>query len=165
MHGDEAKALIKNSWVRQKLRPAFKSDEDFDAFTKAVSQETQMFETGRKLVGNSATAERAAEDAEIPDNPYTVALQKAMLGQPLSAISDAYKIWRQIGFKPDPSLNAKIAEILFSTEIKPDIGTLLRRGPGPRTNPMTKPAGAISGVGDVSAPMAAVDLTKAIPLQ
>lgn len=161
LSGDESKSLIKNSWMRKQLRPAFKSEEEFNAFADAVSQETNMFETARKIVGGSQTAERAAEDMSEQKGPLGEVLERMLGGAHIFGIRDAYKLWRDIGFKPDPKLNAKIAEILFSTHVEPDIGMLLRGGKTPpKVNPAAGAAGATRGVGAAAAPMATVDLTK-----
>ena len=62
--GDEAKSLIKNPWMRDQMKPFFKTEADFNNFVDAVTAERNMFETGRKVLGGSDTAGRVAEDVE-----------------------------------------------------------------------------------------------------
>ena len=58
LSGDEAKALIKNPWMRDQLKPIFKSSKDFEEFVDSVMQERLMFETKQMALGGSQTAAR-----------------------------------------------------------------------------------------------------------
>lgn len=122
--GDEAKSLIKNSWVRDQLRPAFKTQKDFDEFVESVTNELQMFRTNNRIVGNSATAERLAED-----NQGTKALgigSKLWAGNLVSAARDTYQLYRDLGLRDNPELNEKIARIIFQAPISEKVQQQLK---------------------------------------
>lgn len=120
LSGDEAKAIIKNNWMRRQLQPIFRTPQDFDAFANAVTNEQKMFGTKYEMLGNSATAKRLAEDqsgenllaaggAKIAENVAT--------GHWLSAAKNAIRMYRDVGIRPNPKLNEQIAKILFGTPI------------------------------------------------
>lgn len=151
--GDEAKALINNDWMRRQLKPAFKSDADFDAFVESVAQESRMFSRRRAITGGSQTAERQAEDAspliahaergaEIASN-----LTK---GNPLKAVMNFYRMYKDVGLLPDNKLNEATAKILFSplvpyakTEEAKAIRSLLSPPPRGQGNYLAGPARAV----------------------
>lgn len=63
--GNEARAAAgdkQGSWLRQQIRPFFRSDAEFDKFTSSVDAENRMFIRQHQLRGNSATAARQGED-------------------------------------------------------------------------------------------------------
>lgn len=120
--GDEAKAIIKNPWMRDQLKPAFKTDAEFNAFVDAVTAENSMFKTANSVLGGSPTAARMAEDAggtgdRLAQGGKIVA--KLMGGHFLSAAKTAWQFYRDIGLRPNPELNEKTAKILFSTHFDP----------------------------------------------
>lgn len=117
LHGDEGKQLLKNSWMREQIRPAFRSPEEYDKFVDAVATETKMFEKGRKVLGGSATAERAAEDAGTDPVLAGAKFMFKAKSNPFGAVKDAWQLYRDMGLKPSPELNAKIAQILFSPKL------------------------------------------------
>lgn len=117
LHGDEAKSLIKNPWMRDQLRPAFKSQAEFEEFIDAVTAETKMFETGRKVLGGSQTAERGAEDESGMLSGGARLVYHAAKGSLLSAAKNAYQMYRDLGMKPNLELNAKLSEILFTAPL------------------------------------------------
>jgi hypothetical protein len=154
LHGDEAKALIKNPWMRDMLRPAFRSNADFDKFVDSVSTETKMFETGRKVLGGSQTGERVAEDTSAMD-PMAIGLRAMLkapsyLAHPLHAVADAWRMYRDMGIKPPEELNTKIAQILFSPKLDEADAVIkaLRSGKVPqKTNRFAGAANAASVAG------------------
>jgi hypothetical protein len=128
LSGDEAKSLIKNQWMRDQLKPIFRTPAEFDAFVDAVTQERQMFGTKFETLGGSQTARRLAEDqsgenmlaaggAHIAENVAT--------GRWLSAAKNAIRLYRDVGLRPNPKLNEEISRILFATPIKPDMAKQL----------------------------------------
>lgn len=120
LHGDEAKSIIKNPWMREQLRPAFRSPEEFEKFVDAVTTETRMFETGVKLKGKSPTGERIAEDAGAATEGLLQGgrvVSEFMQGHPVRAAINAWRLYRDLGLRPNPELNEKIAQILFATEL------------------------------------------------
>ena len=164
--GDELKQLVKNPWMRDQLRPAFKEKADFDAFVDAVTTERKMFDTKGATLGGSATAGRGAEDAASgAENMGRLAKFGALLasGHPIKAISGMWKAYQDLGLKPNPELNEKVAQILFTTMIPEDAARMLRKGMANKaSNPMEGPAGDISGMSasmGTGAATAAGDLT------
>lgn len=148
--GDESKQLVKNPWMRDQLRPAFKSSADFDAFVDAVTTERKMFDTKTATIGNSASAGRIAEDVSETGNMGKLAQFGAQLasGHPIKAISGMWKAYQDLGLKPNPELNEKVAQILFSSKIPEDAikqlrGEIRRKA----SNPMEGPAGEVAGMG------------------
>ncbi len=112
--GDEAKALIKNEWTKQQLRPYFKSDKEFNAFVDSVTAERQMFGTSQKMLGGSETAERVAED----QTSAALGAAKGMWATGLfHKAVNMFKMYQELGLKPNPELNEKIARILFQAPI------------------------------------------------
>jgi hypothetical protein len=118
--GDEAKALIKNPWVRDQLKPIFRSPEDFEGFVNAVGNESKMFAKNVAIRKNSLTAERLAED-QSSDNFMAAGgakiAENIATGSWLSAAKNAIQMWRDLGIRANPKLNEQIAKILFQTPI------------------------------------------------
>lgn len=163
LSGDEAKAIIKNPWMRDQLRPWFRSREEFDKFTDSISTETQMFETGRKMLGGSQTAERVAEDTSV-ENAYSAAkVMRDVTHGPWGAVRaavDAWRLFRDLGRGNDPAFNEKIAHILFATQIKPEMASKLAgKTPLDLVNPLEKTGQTVSAAGVPSA--AAVGVPQA----
>lgn len=120
---DEARSLIKNPWVRDQLRPIFRSPAEFDAFVNSVATETRMFGTRRAVLGGSQTAGRLAED-ESGENLLTAGgaeiAEKMMRGSWLGAVRSAVRMYRELGvIRSNPKLNEEIARIVFQTPIDP----------------------------------------------
>ena len=164
--GNEARAIIKNAWTREQLRPIFRSDEEFNRFTDAVMAEHTMAETTARTLKGSQTAERLAED-NSPDNRAihsAASLARNMAtGNWLHAIANGYRLKRDLGMRSNPELNTEIARILFSPNLPPtgQAGMrLLGTFPGPATrNMLARPAQAIQQAGPLFAPGAARLLT------
>ena len=163
--GDKSKQLVKNPWMRDQLRPAFKDTKEFDAFVEAVTAERKMFDTKVGTIGNSQSAGRIAEDVSEGGNMGKLAQFGAQLasGHPIKAISGMWKAYQDLGLKPNPELNEKVAQILFSTKIPEDAIRMLRKGMANKaSNPMEGPAGEVSGMSasmGAGAATAAGDLT------
>lgn len=165
LHADEAKQLIKNPWMRDQLRPAFRSPEDFNSFVDAVTQETKMFETGRKVLGGSQTAEREAEDQTAGQLTSGADIMgKLAKGQLFGAAKTTYQLLHDMAIKPNQELNAKIAEILFTSDLPKGVQDLLtkgaQRGGLPQRNPASNMAEVMRRSGPGLSPIAATDLTK-----
>lgn len=166
LNADEAKQLIKNPWMRDQLRPAFKSGADFDHFVEAVTTESQMFGTRQGVLGGSQTAARTAEDA-TSDNPFlegTAILGQLAKGHVWSATKNAYQMWRDLGMRPNPELNQKVAQILFTQDLPENVGNALKTGQAPPVKgAYDQAAKRVSGAGQGLAPTLAVDATKERP--
>ena len=157
---DDAKSLIRSPWMRDQLRPAFRSPEAFDSFVDSVTAESQMFGTKARTLGGSQTAERRAEDLS-PDHFEKGAsiLSKLANGHPFRAVAEMYHTYRDLGLKPNPEVNAAIARILFTANIPKtteELQRMLRGRAAEQTNPLRKGAQAAQQYGTASAPSAAV---------
>lgn len=140
LSGDEAKSLIKNPWMRDQLRPAFKSTADYDAFIDAVTAETKMFSLRQKVLGGSQTAGRLAEDNSDDFMSGTARLvYHAAKGSLLTSVKNAYQMYRDLGMKPNPELNAKISEILFTAPLSPT-GQVAKKLTGQASTAIQNPA-------------------------
>jgi hypothetical protein len=121
--GDDAKAIIKNPWMREQLRPIFRTEADFNGFVEAVTREGAMFGTRFETLGGPQTAKRLAEDAS---NENAMAAHGMHLAEQVgtakwfSAIKTATRMWRDRQDRAgNPKLNEQIARILFQTPIEP----------------------------------------------
>lgn len=121
--GDEAKAIIRSDWVKEQLRPLFKTDADFTKFVDSVTAERKMFETKQRLTGGSQTAERQAEDFSDHAQRGVEAVKMvghAASGNWLSAIQSMIRMRRDLGLRVNPELNNAIAQLLFDPTISFD---------------------------------------------
>jgi hypothetical protein len=165
LNSDEAKAIVKNPWMRDQLRPAFKTSEDFNSFVDAVTTESKMFKTRSDVLGGSQTAARMAEDATDDSMATTGAkiAEKLFHGHPFLAIKTAYHAWQDLGLKPNPEMNEKVAKILFSATLPEDVqkamlgavSRTLKTHPGAEVG-----SAATRAVTQSMAPPLAVDATK-----
>lgn len=177
--GDEAKALIKNEWMRKQLRPAFRSEEDFNKFIDAVATERLMFDAKTSIMKGSQTAERAAEDAgSVADmvNTRTGNLASNIVsGHWWSALVNSWRIYRDLGSRPDPKFNEAVSKLLFSPiQAGSDMSQRLRMPvmPRPRNvqaefgqtlHQMGSPVGAGAASGLTADPQQAPDGNYYIP--
>jgi len=166
IHGDEAKRLINSNKAKKQLRPWFRTDEEFNNFVDAVTTETKMFETRKNVLGGSDSARRAMEDASTDDTPFTTgaqAIEQLIKGHPVMAGRTLYNMWRDLGLKPNPELNEKLAELLFATKIPEDIQRAMTQGSAAimkQNQTANAVAGAVRGGTQAAAPIATVDVTK-----
>ena len=166
LEGDEAKALIKNKWTREQLRPAFKSSDDFDQFVEAVTQERNMFKTRQKTVGGSPSGERIAEDASPLEGAEAIGkvIKEAASKNLFGAAKSTFHLLHDMAIKPNEELNGKIAEILFTADLPKGIQDQLMRGARegglPKRNPTSNAAEVMRQSGPGLSPIAATDLTK-----
>lgn len=149
---DEGKQIIKNQWLRDQLRPVFRSEADFNAFVKSVTDESAMFGTRRNVLGGSQTAGRLAEDESaanmVSADGAHLAGQLAT-GHFMSATKTAVRLWRNAQDKRgNPKLNEQVARILFETPID-EAGELGKRltGKFPGEESINRLAGAARKVG------------------
>jgi hypothetical protein len=149
--GDEAKSIIKNRWMRDQMRPIFRSDADFNGFVDAVTKEGQMFSTKTETLGGPQTAKRLAEDTSNENTMFAHGAhfaEQTATGKWLSAARTAVRMWRDRQDKGgNAAVNEQVARILFQTPIDEgsEIGQRLTgkyAGPPPR-NPL---GGVATGV-------------------
>jgi hypothetical protein len=115
MGGDEAKRLIGNQYTQQQLRPLFDTHQDYDRFINSVTAENRMFETRRRLIGGSETAERLVENS-APEGAAGHAVRAgvaAMEGAPGAAGLSAMKALGSLTRGESPAVNAAAARMLF----------------------------------------------------
>jgi hypothetical protein len=117
-NGDEAKQILKSEWVKEQLRPLFKSAKQFDDFIDSVSAETKMFDKSTTLTRGSQTAERVAEDTT---GQAAGLASKMWYGHVFGAARDMFQMYRDLGLKRNPQLDEKIAQILFQSPVTPQI--------------------------------------------
>ena len=126
----EIRAIGRNSYdsmMKQRLRPMFDGDKQFNDFLDAVTTERTMLEKATGRTGNSQTAERASDDANEVASPAlhgAAAVGHAASGNFLSATRAALALRRELGLRMDPEMNAEIAKLLFDPQLD------LTRGPG-----------------------------------
>jgi hypothetical protein len=63
--GNEARAVAgdkEGAWLRQQIRPFFRSEDEYKTFINSIDAENRMFLRNFQIRGNSATAARQAED-------------------------------------------------------------------------------------------------------
>jgi len=83
-----------------------------------VEYAVKRFETKRGTIGGSDTARRVAEDTGMQGAWAAASISKNLLhGDVMKAISDAYRWWRDIGFRPDPEMNEAIAKVLLAEKL------------------------------------------------
>lgn len=119
--GDEAKAILKNEWMKGQLKPIFRTEADFNKFVDSVDAERKMFETRRNVLGGSQTAARQAEDqgSGVPELMHGVgAALKLKTGNLLGAARDYMQMRRLHGLAENPELNAEIARHLFDPNLR-----------------------------------------------
>lgn len=164
-NSDESRALIRNPWMRDQMRPFFKSDEEFNKFVDAVSAENVMAKTKNELLRGSQTAERLAEDQDEGASKMAggARIAKSLFeGRFFSAVSEMWRLHRDVSRKPDPALNEAIAKILFSPDIsQTEIGQRLLKVPEGQTGNYL--AGAAQVMGNVATPAAAAAAGQTVP--
>jgi hypothetical protein len=113
--GDETKRIIGNDYVRQQLRPLFKSDGDFSKFIGNIKAEARMFATRQAVLGNSATAGRVAEDSspqmQAALSGFNMA-KSAAVGHAPGVVTHGFNMLRAMADRRDPATNAAVANLL-----------------------------------------------------
>src|SRR5215472_9884393 len=160
---DEAKAIIKNDWVRRQLQPIFRSGKDFDEFIDAVTDEMRMYGTKQATLGGPATAARIAEDtsAEVSQMQQRFSIgEKFFKGHWVQGFMELYRHVKDLGMMANPKLNEQLAKILLQNPIAPG-SELERRLTGtfgataPQISPyLGGPAAALAGTGQAISPAA-----------
>ncbi len=122
--GNEARAVIKNAWTRDQLRPIFRSDDEFEKFSDAVMAEHMMAGTTAKMTRGSQTAERVVEDRSglTPEVAHSATMMASSVihGHFPVALIHAWRIQRRLrkDVGVDPALNEAVAKIIFNPDIE-----------------------------------------------
>jgi hypothetical protein len=152
LSGDEAKAIVKNPWMRAQLEPIFRSPEDLEGFFKAVTDEGQMFQTKFNTIGGSQSGARLAEDASSENAmaAHGMHMGAQMAGQHwLGAAKSAIRMWRdRQDRRGNEALNEQIAKIIFQPGIEAD-SEIGQRLTGQYTGPPD--VNRLAGAGDIAA--------------
>ena len=114
---DEARKVIQHQYMRDQLRPMFKSDAELDKFVKSVEAEGRMHHTFREVLKGSPTAQRLAEDTSPEAEAFTTAGHAAVQGAHgnyLGAVTNGLRAMAALARSPDPQLNAAVARLLTS---------------------------------------------------
>jgi hypothetical protein len=166
--GNDANAIIKNPWMREQLRPIFRTDADFNSFVQGVTNESRMFGTKAETLGGPQTAKRIAEDTSTENTMAAHGMhmgEQVATGRYLGAIKTAIRMWRdRQDARGNPKLNEQIARILFQTPIDPgsEVGQRLTgQFTGPQgVNRLEPAASAVSQLSSVFAPGAGSALSQ-----
>jgi hypothetical protein len=84
VRADVTKKLMGNNNLEKKINKAFGDEAMFKKYIDMLKNEGQMFETYSKITGNSATAERLAEQADIGVDKGRIAQGVASIVNPAS---------------------------------------------------------------------------------
>jgi hypothetical protein len=121
--GDESRAVVKNAWTQDQLRPIFRSEAEFDKFVDAVMSEKTKAQTASKTLGGPPTATRLAEDKggltpEVGSSAAHMASAVIHGNFPLALIH-GWRIQRRLrkDVGEDPALNEAVAKIIFNPAI------------------------------------------------
>ena len=127
MNGDEAKVIFNSQAMREKMRPLFANEADYDRYLKSVLDERAMFNTKLRDVGNSATAGRQAADVEyFGREPGKVeqaagaaadAASRGRLGLAKSALEWLRKA-KDRTLRNDPQLTDALVRLLYDPDVK-----------------------------------------------
>lgn len=142
---DEAKNLIKNPNMRDRLQPIFRTQDEFVSYVTAVADERRMYDVATRMLKNSATADRLAEDAsgDLSAAAHGVhAVASIAHGNVGRALGSGIRAGRELLRRKDPAVDAEIARILMNPEGGPQVvnGELDFSPPAP---PIQTPNGPI----------------------
>lgn len=148
---DEAKALVKNEWVREQLRPIFKSSQKFDEFMDLITNEIRMFETKTKTVGGSATGEREAEAREPIEGAVRTAIGMFTQHPALTALG-MWRYLKGVHARNDPKLDSAIAQLVFGNPDAIQAAQLTGEQAITKTNKVLPAAQVTNSIGQLVAP-------------
>ena len=110
-----ARTLARNPAVQARIRPFFKSDADYTKFIDRVTAEDNMFHAVNRTMGNSATAERTAEDNSADANAMAHAAHAGIHLSGGNVLGGAASLWRAVSEyarRPNPELADEMAKLL-----------------------------------------------------
>lgn len=143
---DEAKNLLKNPNMRDRLQPIFRTQDEFVRYVQAVADERRMYDVNTKLVKNSETADRRAEDThqDLSAGAHLAhGVANLAHGRMFRALGSGLRAGRDFLQRPNPSVDEAIARTLMNPEGGPQVvnGKLDFTPPAP---PIPAPRGPIS---------------------
>ena len=113
--GDETRRLIGTQYARDQMRAMFDSQEQFDKFFSKLNAEHLMFDSWKRIYGNSSTAERQAEDftpALSGMEHLSRAGSQALRGEVLPAMSNVARAAGKLLPSMDPKIAAEQGKLL-----------------------------------------------------
>lgn len=123
--GNEARRIVGNDYVQQQIRALSPSDEAAQKLIDAATTEHKMFETGTKLLGNSRTAIRQAEQASHAGEEGGMAgalgqtIAGAATGEPVVSGLGAFKLAQKLYgalARPSSVVDTSVAKLLSSSD-------------------------------------------------
>ena len=144
-------------YLKQQLRPLFPSQDAYDRFVQHAGNENLIFSNTNKLIGNSLTAGRMAEDHAGGHGAggalaNLAAGSAALLTEPwasLPMIGRGLAMLRGAGENTNPAVRAQAARMVFSADPAQNAQTLaqmMARGPNvvpAISNPLAMTAGSL----------------------
>jgi hypothetical protein len=123
---------------RRRLRNAFDSEDDFDAFMQAIDREQTFQGTRNAVEGNSATAQRLADIQKRAERTGLGPIEDVQNGATAAAMAAAKRAWEKGAPQATyPQLvNERLGEMLSTSPVAPIIDdvyrqTMARRFPTP----------------------------------
>lgn len=113
-----ATPLLTSGEVTKRIRPAFRSKEEADAFIKAVADEHAMASSRKGYLGGSQSIERGMEEAGNATDGIGKAKDFLTGGLWKKAVM-AWDLYSKIGQAPPAKIREEIAKILFTSDIQP----------------------------------------------
>jgi len=107
--------------ARKRLQPIFKNKKKLDEFLSSVTGERAILNAKQSIIGNSASAERLAEDATHNAQPYLEAgrtVLHAKTGNIPGAISSFFSFTKHLDLAKKEKVREEIARILSDPDIK-----------------------------------------------
>ena len=155
-----------DSMMKQRFKPLFKNDAQFNDFIDAVTGERRILESHTKYKGGSQSAERLADESASDKRTadLAAAASHAYHGNWISAAKKLLETKRQLGLVNNAEANAETARLLFDSNFDLNspagraLTELLEKNNAPPSKPQLAPAapaaysapGAILGTMGVS---------------
>jgi len=119
-------------YLKQQLRPLFPNQDAFDQFVQHATNENRIFSNTNKLVGNSATASRMAEDNAGGGHgggalANLAAGSAALFSEPFASlpmIARGLAMLRGAGENTNPAVRAQAARMVFNADPAQNAQTL-----------------------------------------
>lgn len=136
---DVVRRIFGNEAQRQRLRAAFPSDQAFDQFAKQMQMESLMAKNETMILGNSQTAEKGADAADIMGRLPTTTLSvrgvgKALLDSRLAMRAKKLAEQRVDGMSPFLTANTPEAREAMLRQLRAALGHQIEEGKVTRTH-------------------------------
>lgn len=121
---DEAKNLLKNPNMRDRLQPIFRTQDEFVRYVAQVADERRMYDVNTRLVKNSETAARRVEDNQqdlSTAGHVAHAVSNLAHGRVLRAIGSGTRAAREFILRPNPQVDEALARMMMDQQNKPNV--------------------------------------------